>query len=78
MLRSATFRKYTHHDLNFTATHLQIVFVIHIHSLQCTPNTLIGPNQKHDGETTCKTHQEKKNTLTQTHYDTKYFYLRSR
>lgn len=43
----------SHHNLNFPVAYLKVIFIVDIHSLQRTTDTLMSPHQKYDSKTTC-------------------------
>lgn len=42
----------TYHYLNFSLAHLQVMFIVNIHSFQCTFNTIVSLHQEYYGKTT--------------------------
>lgn len=43
----------THHDLDFTLTHTQVMLIVDVHPLEGTANALVSAHQEHDSETPC-------------------------
>lgn len=48
----------THHNLDLSLAHLQVVLIVDIHPLEGTAESLAGSYQEHDGKPPCEKERE--------------------